>query len=1377
MGSYIHIDSISIDLAESTRKRDAGKCEHFSIRGYVSEIRRKDWKICWPFQVHESDKQPSFLPLDAPKYRCRRCQNSAVEIAAKDIQKDEQTDLNCCSTECRSGSNCNNEALKSGIQEDPMLDAVERREIDLNTALSCINDFLPNSNEKGSKAGVVPSRIIDLDSGLEDNLNHQVTSIPSPKNYPDLTPPEVRATKKDCESNEVSLPGLFSNLKCTEKSSSEMCNGGITAANQSQNDVIKACTVFRKGATVMEEVNNTDDHPSGPPLELVACNDTATAGSIDNTVENDFQDHHSEKSTGLSRRRPRKVRLMSDLLSDNGELKTEQNLIKESVSLGTSHASAASQAQSILPGKGDIEGGFTLTSTGPRKRKFPLDEVRRPTNMGFQRVENEVQNSQVVIKATDTLLDARSNFKDVSKGIYLQDATKGRWNKTESERSRIISKKKNKKIQGVDNSLISEQPVGQHRENEETMHTTEKAYASKTNSSRLAPPAFTGKATDNFPTHSLRREHEFNLSKAKGKMLQTDVELDSLSWQRNNMLVQDSNAYSGEKVRSTMPLTIQIPSAQGLLNRKGLEEGLHLSLNNYLMDAHTLLDARSNFKDVSKGIYLQDATKGRWNKTESERSRIISKKKNKKIQGVDNSLISEQPVGQHRENEETMHTTEKAYASKTNSSRLAPPAFTGKATDNFPTHSLRREHEFNLSKAKGKMLQTDVELDSLSWQRNNMLVQDSNAYSGEKVRSTMPLTIQIPSAQGLLNRKGLEEGLHLSLNNYLVDAHVYNKKCIHQIESHLPFSIPFQDGTSKVPQLKWKDSDNNVFGGQSIPSKNPTNALSGKAVHFEEINGSRNTQQTIEAVDQLGFVKRYSEQTLEVSEQGMLDDIPMEIVELLAKNQYERCLPDVENRSSTLEKPSLGRKRQIAGGSTVHKKGEMSLLKDGQKEKPQGKHKKNSMITRGENVKPGKRKPVHYFTPFDGNNLSMNNLCPPQPPFGLDVSQSQKKPSGGLQFSAIGSNQLGSSQNCRLNGSFEERGSPNATFQAPGGCSLHMNILHQDDEASRIWASLTSNHVSPGYDLPKRVVSSQHPSCNMNITSLQSGAFHKQNTKRDTDLNYMNLNAVGLEKLSRNTGSETFSRMNGEYSFPCKHSGMEPHQNLRGSLDLYSNDTIPAMHLLSLMDAGMQSRTAFDVGVSTQMLKRPSYPGDCNTKLEIGTSKPPGTVKRPSSDYCNRSFLSDKHGCFVGPPTFGASSSTPHDKKLVRATGFNGQNPTKSGKKEKLKNSISTQQNKIGKQISWPRNETETSLQRKLKVNGNHETPVPCKIISGNTCMVNRNPADLTIPETGNIYMIRGEDLKFEKSIPRNRLRFPIPYGYKQQRNLKGTRMKEHAKH
>ncbi|KAK7351477.1 hypothetical protein VNO77_10974 [Canavalia gladiata] len=1189
MGSYIQIDSISIDLANSIGKRDAGKCEHFSIRGYVSEIRKKDWKICWPFPVHESDRQPSLPPLDVPKYRCRCCQNSLQEIASKDIQKDDQKDFDCCSTGCGSGTNCSNAALKSGIQQDSMLDTLERRDIDLNTNLSCVNDCLPISNEKDKKAAVVHSRI-ELEIGLEDNLNHQVASIPSPKNYPDC-PPEMHTAKRGCEGNETSFVELSSNLKCMDKSSANVCNGETPANNQCQKDITKACRILGEGVNVME-MGNIYDHTTGPPLESVVCNHAVLpAGSTDNMVENDFQDHHIEKSTGLSRRRPRKVRLMTDLLSDHGELKAEQISIQESPSHGTSNASPASQAHSILPGKMDIQGDLTLTNTGPiRKRKFLLDEVRRPASMCFQRVENEVQNKERDTKTTDSVLDTRSNSKDAPAGLGLQNAVKGHWSKPEIERSHIVGKKKNKKIQVVDNCLIPKLPQGQQRENKDSMDIADKAYASKSLSSKLVPPAFMGKGMDNFPNHTLTIENEFNLSKEKGKTLQTD----------------------------------------------------------------------------------------------------------------------------------------------------------------------------------------GGELDSLSCLKNNMLVQDSFAYSGEKTRAGMPVTIPIPSAQGVLNGKGLEEGLHLSLNSYLA-AHVYNKKCIHQIENHRPFSLPFQEGTSKVPQLNRKDIDANVFGGSSIPSKHPRNALSGKGVHCQEINGARNTQKSIEAVEQLGIITGYGEQTVEVSEQGTLDDIPMEIVELLAKNQYERCLPDVENRSSSLEKSTIGRKAQMMDGSTVHSKGEISLLKEGQKERPQGRHKKN-MLTRGENAKPSKRKPVHYFSPFDGSSLGMNNLCPPQSPLGFDVSQSQKKPSSGFQFSPMGSSQLGGAQNFRLNGSFEEHGSSNATLQAPGGCSLHKNILQQGDEASRIWASLAPNHVSLGYDLPKKVVS-PHTNSNMDITSLRSGPFHKQNMKRDIDLNYMNLNAAGLEKLGRNTGPGTFSRMNGEYPFPCKHNGMEPHQNLRGSLDLYSNETIPAMHLLSLMDAGMQSHAPYDVGVSAQMLKRPSYPGDCNTKLEIGTSKAHGTLKRPS-DYYSRSYLSDKpHGCFIGSPTFGASSSTQHDKKFIRPTGLNGQNSMKSGRKEKMKSSNSTLQNRVNKQLSWPRLEIETPLQHKLDVNGTHETSVPVKVIPGNSCMVNRNPADFTIPETGNIYMIRGEDLKFEKSTPKSRPRIPIPYGYKQQRNLKGTKMKEHSKH
>lgn len=547
---------------------------------------------------------------------------------------------------------------------------------------------------------------------------------------------------------------------------------------------------------------------------------------------------------------------------------------------------------------------------------------------------------------------------------------------------------------------------------------------------------------------------------------------------------------------------------------------------------------------------------------------------------------------------------------------------------------------------------------------------------------------------------------------------------------------------------------------------------------MQEITGVGNTERTVETVEQLGIMKRCNEQTADVSEQGTLDDIPMEIVELLAKNQYERCLPDVENRCSMLEKSSIRRNAQMTAGTNVYGKGEMSFLKEGQKEKSQGRHKKSNMVTRGENMKPSKRKAVHYFSPFDGSSSAMNNLYPPQSPFGFEVSQSQKKPSTGFQFSPLVSSQLGCARNCKFNGSLEERASSSTTLQVLGGCSLHKNILQQDNEVSRIWASLTPNHVSLGYDVPQKVVS-QPMSSNMDITSLRSGALHKQNMKRDIDLNYTNMNTAGLEKHSRNTGpgTGTFSRMNGEYSFACKHNGIEPRQNLRGSLDLYSNETIPAMHLLSLMDAGMPSRTPFNAGVNAQMLKRPSYPGDCNTKLEIGASKA-HTQKRQPSDYYSRSYSSDKpHGCFIGSPTFGASSSTQHDKKFTRDSGFDGQNSTKFGKKEKMKSSNSTLQNRVSKQLSLPHLETETSLQRKLQVHGIHETSVPFKIISGNSCMVNRNPADFTMPETGNIYMIRGEDLKFEKSIPKNKSRFPIPCGHKQHRNLKGTKMKEHSKH
>ncbi|XP_019415568.1 PREDICTED: protein EMBRYONIC FLOWER 1-like isoform X2 [Lupinus angustifolius] len=1095
MGSYIQIDSIYIDLTNSDGKREAGKCENFSIRGYVSEIHKKDWKACWPFPIYESEENTSCPQLDDPKYRCWCCPNCPQESASEDINKDD--------------TNCSTAALQSATQQDPMPNTLERREIDLNTYPGCDSDFLPFSNEKEKKAGVA--------------LNKRIGT--------------------GCKDNGVSGVERASNHKCMDKSSSEIYNERTPSAdNQCQTELIKVCSVLGDIPTATK-ADKTTNHTTGPPpLYSVACNRSVPSGSTRKIVESDFQGLHLEKKTAFSRRRPRKVRLMTHLLSEKSDLKTDKLTIQGSPSHGTSNASEGSQSHSMIPGKVDTQGESTLTNMcHSKKRKFILDEAPGPEDMCVQGVAIEVQKG---------------------------DATK--------------------------------------------------------------------------------------------------------------------------------------------------------------------------YKDVMAGIGLQDVTRGFQSKSEIERNHIMGKK-SRKIKVIDNHLIPEPHQGKQRVNEDTVYPADKAYASKTLYSRFTPRAITEKGMDKFPFHAPRTENEFSLSKGKGKILQTHREMGSLSCQKNATLVKNPFAYSGGKIMSNMPVTIPIPSAQGTLNGKGVEEGLQHSLNSQLA-VQIYDKKCIHQTEIRLPFGLPLQEDTSNVHQQKRKDSETIVYGG----------------VHCEETTGARNKEKTVEAVEKLGVLKRCSEQTV-LCEEGALDDIPMEIVELLAKNQYERCLPDAENRSSIFEKSTVKRKIQMTDGCSAYGKGNLSLLKKGQKKKHEGAHKKSFTTTKREIVKPSKRKSVHYYSPFDGNNLGTNNARPLGPP-----------------FPHMGSSHLGSARNCNFNGIIEECGSSNATLQANVGCSLHNTILQQDNEASRIWASLTSNHVSLGYDVPKMGVF-QPTSASVDITSIQSGALHKQRMRRDIDLNCRNLHVAGPEMLNRNKGPGTVSRTTGRFPFPEKHNGMEPYQNLRGSVDVYSAETISAMHLLSLMDAGKQPHTSFNEGAKAQMLRRP-YHGNCSTKLEIGTSKTHNTPKKQSFDYYSRSYLSDKSGgCFLGSPTFVPSSSTQRDMKILRDDGaFAGQNSIEFGKKEKAKSSNSFLHDRLD--VRGTR-KIETPVQHKLDFRGTRETVLPVRVTLGSSCMVNKNPADFTMPETGNVYMINGVDLKFEKIISKKRPHFPTPRGCKKQRNLKVTKAKEHSKH
>ncbi|KAI7996003.1 hypothetical protein LOK49_LG11G01664 [Camellia lanceoleosa] len=64
LGSIIRIEAISVDLASAMEKNhpEDCKCEHFCIRGYATEMRKKDASLCLPFAFNGNHKNLVVLP-------------------------------------------------------------------------------------------------------------------------------------------------------------------------------------------------------------------------------------------------------------------------------------------------------------------------------------------------------------------------------------------------------------------------------------------------------------------------------------------------------------------------------------------------------------------------------------------------------------------------------------------------------------------------------------------------------------------------------------------------------------------------------------------------------------------------------------------------------------------------------------------------------------------------------------------------------------------------------------------------------------------------------------------------------------------------------------------------------------------------------------------------------------------------------------------------------------------------------------------------------------------------------------------------------------------------------------------------------------------
>ncbi|KAJ9702337.1 hypothetical protein PVL29_004192 [Vitis rotundifolia] len=219
----------------------------------------------------------------------------------------------------------------------------------------------------------------------------------------------------------------------------------------------------------------------------------------------------------------------------------------------------------------------------------------------------------------------------------------------------------------------------------------------------------------------------------------------------------------------------------------------------------------------------------------------------------------------------------------------------------------------------------------------------------------------------------------------------------------------------------------------------------------------------------------------------------MEIVELMARNQYERCLSETRN-DYHLSEPTNDTGMLECWISLNHR------------QKPQSSYGRNSMFTTAENVGSSRQQSGSYFSHFSNRNHF--NMAQPEGTHGstgvIAFPVCQEKPSSGVQFSCPGPSRHNGASNCKWSRDMVGQRSSHTSLHAFEAYNACYNAPQQSDEAAHGWFTMTPNHMAFGFSIPQECAT--HPN-NMNMISHSSKTLHKRKTNGVQDLKFLNLNA------------------------------------------------------------------------------------------------------------------------------------------------------------------------------------------------------------------------------------------------------------------------------
>ncbi|CAI9290651.1 unnamed protein product [Lactuca saligna] len=189
--------------------------------------------------------------------------------------------------------------------------------------------------------------------------------------------------------------------------------------------------------------------------------------------------------------------------------------------------------------------------------------------------------------------------------------------------------------------------------------------------------------------------------------------------------------------------------------------------------------------------------------------------------------------------------------------------------------------------------------------------------------------------------------------------------------------------------------------------------------------------------------------------------------------------------------------------------------------------------------------------------------------------------------------------------------------------------------------------------------------------------------------------------------------------------------NTGGSLDhSYSNEAIPAMQLLSLMDAGKKSSSSssspfMDKKKLTPKPQFSSYNGKQNSFIIPCSGMLQSSVQRPVEN--SRSFITGRGASFSSffhtDQTHGGQAQFVHKPQEKKQRGVSMASGSVSGHNKYR------QEDSYGFPLPW--HASEGGLGTRNVTSGTE------------ICTVNQNPADFSTPGPENVYMIDFENLKF----------------------------------